>query len=322
MIDEDLLAIFAPLYDDISSEPDFTKESRLLAHYTSLATLENILKGDEIWFSNPLLMNDYEEVRFGVLQGTELALESGEIADACGSTERAEMFRELFGGYKNRFEEDDAFDTYVFCLSEHLREDNDGILSMWRGYGGNGSGVAIVIDSANVAASNDSPLIFSRVHYATGEQRRAWIKELNLKFATILREAHIPDDKLYVAAYALFDRIKTFSLFSKHSGFSEEKEWRVVYTLDRDRENRMKPMLQYFIGKNGAEPKLKLKIGKHPDAVSPTITLETIIDRIILGPSLSSPLARKAVARMLDKLDRSALNDRVRSSEIPFRHRD
>jgi hypothetical protein len=29
---------------------------------------------------------------------------------------------------------DHAIDTYVLCLSQHLRTDDDGVLSMWRGY--------------------------------------------------------------------------------------------------------------------------------------------------------------------------------------------
>ena len=41
-------------------------------------------------------------------------------------------------------------DTYVFCLSEHAKDDTDGLLSMWRGYGGNGNGAAIVFDAGKL----------------------------------------------------------------------------------------------------------------------------------------------------------------------------
>ncbi len=38
----------------------------LLAHYTSVETVERILRDEELWFSNPLYMNDLEEMRAGI----------------------------------------------------------------------------------------------------------------------------------------------------------------------------------------------------------------------------------------------------------------
>lgn len=72
MSSPDINQAFAPLWNDLIDSEDFPEKRPLLAHYTSLATLENILLSDEIWFSNPLVMNDMEEVRFGVLRGNEL----------------------------------------------------------------------------------------------------------------------------------------------------------------------------------------------------------------------------------------------------------
>jgi hypothetical protein len=319
MTDDQIFEKFGCLYDDLSTDADFPTRRPLLSHYTSLTTLENILKFDEVWLSNPLLMNDHEEVRFGVMRGTRLALTSETIADACGSSSRADKFREIFSGYLKLFEDDHAFDTYVFCLSEHDPSDYDGRLSMWRGYGGNGSGVAIVMDTAKLHPSNDSPLIIARVHYATAEERATWIENLISKFSDILRSSEIPDDKLFLAAYALFERIKIFALFSKHSGFNEEREWRIVYVPERDTGKRMTSMLQYFIGANGAEPKLKLKIDQIADLGKKGVPLEALIERIILGPSTSSPLAHRAVERMLERLNKNPLKNLVYTSGIPFR---
>jgi len=39
----------------------------LLAHYTSVTVVEQILRNDEVWFANPLYMNDLDEMRAGVL---------------------------------------------------------------------------------------------------------------------------------------------------------------------------------------------------------------------------------------------------------------
>jgi hypothetical protein len=60
------IALFQELYSDITSAEQFNVKQPLLAHYTSISTLESILRNEEIWLSNPLFMNDMKEVRFGL----------------------------------------------------------------------------------------------------------------------------------------------------------------------------------------------------------------------------------------------------------------
>lgn len=310
---------FRLLYDDVLEEDQFYIKKPLLAHYTSLSALEKILETDEVWFSNPLFMNDLEEIRFGVLRGVEIVLQDQEVKDACGSIPRAQLFTQHFDHYFQTFENKHAFDTYVFCLSEHSPEDQDGMLSMWRGYGSNGNGAAIIFDTGQFRAVEHSPLIISKVHYGSGEQRIALLKETVSKCARILRETKIPDDKLYIAAHALFERIKVFSLFSKHRGFIEEREWRMVYVKERDQNNTFAPMLHYWIGPRGVEPKLRLKVAPIKGLTADDLSLSKIVERIILGPSLSSPLAKTAFLRMLDKLNKPLLKEKIHASTIPFR---
>ena len=87
---------------------------------------------------------------------------------------------------------------------------------------GHGNGVAIVIDTVQLNPIENSPLIVAGVVYGTTESRRAWLKKLASTFAKILSESDIHTGKLHLAAYALFERIKLFALFSKHHGFKEE----------------------------------------------------------------------------------------------------
>ena len=44
------------------------------------------------------------------------------------------------------------------------------------------------------------------------------------------------DEKLHVAAHIAFSLVKSHALMTKHSGFSEENEWRVIYYPERDAE--------------------------------------------------------------------------------------
>src|SRR5574337_961609 len=188
MNDLEIVQAFSPLYDDVVEADQFYVKKPLLAHYTSLSTLEKILETDEIWFSNPLFMNDLEEVRFGVLRGVDLVRGSREISDACQSTSRARLFTQYFDYYFQTFESEHAFDTYVFCLSEHDREDRDGMLSMWRGYGSNCNGAAIVFDAGQLKPVDHTPFILAGVHYGSVEERIAWLERTLSKFARILRE--------------------------------------------------------------------------------------------------------------------------------------
>jgi hypothetical protein len=131
---------------------------------------------------------------------------------------------------------------------------------MWRGYGANGNGAAIVFDTAQFNVFEGFPLIIAKVTYDTSEARLARLESVLSKFNEILVKTTIPNEKLFVAAYSLFERIKLFALFTKHRGFQEELEWRVVYMPERDPERKLEPMFHYSIGERGIEPKLKFTV--------------------------------------------------------------
>jgi hypothetical protein len=317
--DDAVIGLFQPLYAELLPENSFHIRKPLLAHYTTIEVLEKILRTDELWFSNPLFMNDLEEVRFGVIQGNTLVVNNQEIPKACETSERAQLFQHHFARYFDQFANQHVLDTYVFCLSHHDENDNDGLLSMWRGYGANGNGVAIVFDTGQINEAQSSPLIMAQVTYETTEARIAWLNNVVLKFERLLRDSKIPNDKLHLAAYALFERIKLFALFTKHRGFKEENEWRVVYMPERDTVRRLAPMFHYSVGPRGVEPKLKFKVQPIEGLTASDLSLIKITDRIILGPTVSSPMAAAAVLRMFDVLDQSAFKTKLRSSTIPFR---
>lgn len=263
-------------------------------------------------------MNDLEEVRFGISEGVNAFRSSTAIDEACQTQERAQKLRQQFQLWYQRFDEQHVIDTYVFCLSEHDRADGDGLLSMWRGYGGNGNGAAIVFDTAKIKARDDTPLIIAKVEYASTEMRREWINKKVDQFSKLLFAANVTDEELYIPAYQFFERLKLFSLFTKHLGFKEEREWRVVYLPDRDASHALTNMIDYWIGPRGLEPKLKLKIGPIPGLTEDDFALSKIVERIILGPTLSNPLSRISITKMVEKVQ-PELKGRVFGSMIPFR---
>ncbi len=119
MEDNEVLKLFEPLFNEPHPENAFHVKKPLLAHYTTIQVLEKILTTNELWFSNPLFMNDLEELRFGVLEGNALVMQSEEVAKACKTVERAAHFRRCFAHYFGQFDTQHVLNTYVFCMSEH-----------------------------------------------------------------------------------------------------------------------------------------------------------------------------------------------------------
>jgi hypothetical protein len=74
--------------------------------------------------------------------------------------------------------------------------------------------------------------------------------------SAMVRSSGVETSNLPAVAFQLFQRVKLFSLFSKHIGFSEEAEWRVVYLRDRDATGPMVPMFDYRVGSRGIEPSM------------------------------------------------------------------
>jgi SAM-dependent methyltransferase len=311
------LKISTQLWSDVNVQNEFPNNRPLIAHYTLLSTLEQIVKNDEVWLSNPLYMNDIEEIRFGMSESYSAFQSHTGIADACGSDQRRGILRNRFFKHYLDFEQIHDFDTYVLCCSHHKPEDNEGLLSMWRAYGGNGNGAAIVLNCQQVNFKPNSPITVTQVSYKSREERRAWIGEKLDQFAQILQSIQIPDNQLQAAASALVGRFRMFALTTKHHGFREEQEWRFIYSKQLDPNQLLTPMLDYAIGPNGIEPKLKLKLLETEEF--PNMCLSALVDRIILGPTLSEAMAVSSVKRMLTVNKKEYLIPRLFASSTPYR---
>ncbi|QDZ10920.1 DUF2971 domain-containing protein [Devosia ginsengisoli] len=316
--------LMSALYNDLSEgedHSDFFSDPPLLAHYTTTFVLEQIAKYNQIWFGNPLLMNDIEEVRFGINEGLRTFLASQIIRDSFASPADAEHFeRQLNAAYQN-FDSNHAFDTYILCLCEHSRTDEDGLLSMWRGYGDSGKGVAVVFDPRGVLETPTSPLIIAKVRYASTDDRYGWFDKIAGEFAGIIAQQRIEgSDEVAGSAWGLFARLRQFALFTKHHGFSEEREWRLAYLPERDPDGGLKQFLGYHNGARGIEPKLKLPVAPNAAFGGQDISLERLVHSIILGPSASSAIAVRSAQRMLELLNRPILAQRVQGSTIPYRN--
>ena len=303
------------LWSDMQPQPA-AGQLPLLAHYTSIGTLERIAQTGEIWFSNPLYMNDVDELRYGMNLGLHAVRTHAGLREAC-PPDHYNALLDAFDAQFSAFDSESAFDVYVFSCSEHDDEiGDDGLLSMWRGYGGDGNGVAIVFDMAPLLAAR-TPLLVRQVQYLSYEASEAWMEQKLQQFANALQRAGGPVSSMKAAAEALFERIKLFALFTKHRGFHEEREWRIVYLREQDQGGMFTQQLSYAIGGRGIEPRLRFTtdaLGTEDKGPA----LHHMVQRIILGPVLATPLALRSVVRMLE-LYQPAWSDRVARSSTPYR---
>ncbi len=184
MTEQELQRAIGALYADFTNLADPTPPDRPLhlAHYTSLEVLEKVMTNDEVWFSNPLLMNDYQEVRFGLSEATRIVgvlKDDATILQALNWKENVEKVLGAFSNALQGFDINYLFDVYVFCLSEYdFKDQLDGKLSMWRGYGANGQGAALVFNTSFLTIVPHSPLFFGRVRYGSANERSRWLEEL------------------------------------------------------------------------------------------------------------------------------------------------
>jgi|SRR5665647_1080666 len=104
LTDNQLNSIFGKLYRRFLHADKIKREKLFLAHYTSLEAIENILTHNEIWFSNPLFMNDLEELRWGLRTGNDL-LQRTNYARRCFSTGKSfNAFETLFSRLIHQWE--------------------------------------------------------------------------------------------------------------------------------------------------------------------------------------------------------------------------
>jgi hypothetical protein len=120
-----------------------------------------------------------------------------------------------------------------------------------------------------------------------------------------------------MTAWHMFRLTLFHSLSAKHPGFREENEWRIVYLSDLDTQKLLTGQRSYLIRGNTVEPRLKFPI--EPLKIEPPQewTFNSILDRIVLGPThSSSAFTMSSVRQMLECIGRPEFASKVWASRI------
>ena len=70
---------------------------------------------------------------------------------------------------------------------------------MWRGYGGDGNGVAIVFDMSRLLATTELPLLVRQVQYLSYDESEAWMDRKLADFARALARLEVPLERMPAA---------------------------------------------------------------------------------------------------------------------------
>jgi hypothetical protein len=315
LTDTSITKLFDSLWDDVSEGTPPPDKWPLLAHYTSIKNLESILRSEEIWFSHPRSMNDCSEQRFGFEKFRSIINYDRDLELSFPSVAMFSIFLTMFNGYCHLLDKGHFDNFYCFCLSEHNPNDTDGLLSMWRGYGANGSGIAIIIDPKKAPKNDKSIITFETVKYPTDIDQSKWCSSIIKKFSNIIKNNKLGknDKEVKQLADIIFQRLRLASLHAKHTGFSEEREWRLSCHIDNKNFLNASTIDGYIIREDGIFPKLRNKIfGENQK-------FEDLIEMIIVGPTNASLMTKTALEIMMRDINKEFLIPKIKMSSIPFR---
>lgn len=315
MDDNQLLirSIFFPYVDEKTKEALET-QSRFV-YYTTAETAFRILGNEEIWMRNTGTMNDFLEIEHGFACLNEAyKSESGKLfKDTLNS-----IFPDMTTRVEKQFNDwlpSIRGETFITCLSEHLlSEDMHGRLSMWRAYGGR-SGVAVVINGDTMFLDNENIGVFgSPVAYFNQKQVEDEFRRISERIK--LNEEFIKTLQTELIERVILMQFVFAALCTKHPGFAEEREWRIVampYMYDS-------PLLTQAVEIINGVPQIlqKLKLMRYAE-VNLDIEPKRLVDRIIIGPCEYPIVIYRALKQALANNGVEHAENKIFISDIPLR---
>jgi hypothetical protein len=285
-------------------------------YYTSAETASQIIRNGEFWMRRATTMNDFMEVQHGMDCLTHAwGAEPGIRLKA--------LLENLFPGVHARITErfDSVwriikFDTYLICVSEHDDdEDQQGRLSMWRAYG-KSSGVALILNHAPFSSEADGTALYSSpVAYLDADKFTAHFMRIveGLEREQGVLAASGADNVLG----NLVNMMRFAVLCTKHPGFAEEKEWRVMHSPAFEQSKAFQPVVEVVHGIPQHVCKVPLRTS--PEFPLAGVAIPELVNRIIIGPTQFPDAVFNALADLMAKAGVANPGERMSVSRIPLR---
>lgn len=285
-------------------------------HYTSADTALKIIQNEEVWMRKSTCMNDFNEIEHGFNCLQRAYREHKERFTA--------VFEPKFPDFSKKVE--DHFNawlpsirnsTYISCVSEHDEtEDLIGRLSMWRAYGGP-VGVAIVVNSGPFLRPSDALQAYtSPVAYLNEMQFSAEYEKLLEGFESNIELIDQLDENQLLGR--MFEVFRMAVLCTKHPGFAEEREWRIIYSPSLHESARIIPDIFSF---NGVPQKIfKIPLKSVPEEGLFGIEVGQLVERIIIGPTEFPVEIKEALGSVLESKGIELPYGMIWISDVPLRN--
>lgn len=127
------------------------------------------------------------------------------------------------------------------------------------------------------------------------------------------------DDDPEKIPWAITHYFRHAAIAMKHNGFREEQEWRLVYRPAESDETLVNPAVRSHGGSVQTVYEMPLEVPDDQAASPPGYSLDTLVDRLIIGPSDHPLHSMRAFSRALTDAGVSDAAMRVKMSTIPLR---
>ncbi len=280
-----------------------------------------IFEYKEIWLRNASVMNDFMEIEHGFECLNAAYKNNKELVKKTLSnlfSDIPEKLENLFNLWLPHL----RTETYIASVSEHgsqavdSDEDMIGRLSMWRAYGGT-TGVAVVMNNGPFLRPSDALGAFtSPVAYLS---QKTFESEF-LKMLSKIQSNSVELRKLgeEVIINCIFEAYRSAVLCTKHPGFHEEREWRVIFCPTYENSARLIPEFRTI---DGTPQKIfKLPLKNVPAEGFFGAEIPELVERVIIGPTQFPYAIREAMIARLSECGLADARGKLVVSDIPLRN--
>lgn len=187
-----------------------------LFHYTDLNAFLSIIQNKKLWLTGAYNLNDHQEIYW---THQKIGRSLNELASRHGKQRSDEIWELL---------QANSGVPYICALSSE-----PDLLSQWRAYGQNGSGIAIGFKRTSLPSSERLPFLtcgkrdsLSLHQVIYNEKTQEQLIESIL--APAFEGAEI-DDQAHMAMSMAASQLAGLSSIFKNPAFSEESEWRIIH---------------------------------------------------------------------------------------------
>lgn len=297
-----------------------SKKKDNLYHYTTAQGLRGILSDNCIWATKSNYLTDKTELNYGrelIREGLKnrpnLSLKDGE-GNVFPHPQKTKLNNDYF--LLLQFFINNLFDDWDFYVSSFC-EDGD-LLSQWRGYGESGGGYAVGFKTNDEGNESGLWKHLFRVLYKEHDQRQIisnfFVGVTNL--IDNLVDSNKVTDMASLTSQTEIQKVlravNRLIVSFKHPKFEEEKEWRIVHTIQVRERNEFVDQIKLRTTHNIFIPYVELRQGKEKESQDPKLPLQ----EIVIGPQIDPTDAVQSVEFL--KLQTGYKDVSIKLSEIPF----